>query len=89
MILRTHKPAFPLKNFIENLVYFDGPGITHNLDRFLPDGNTKIIIDLTERPQHIYDNETLQEIQTCRDAWVSGVRIRPITIPSGKGSRIL
>lgn len=89
MILRTHKPAFPLNNFIENLVFFDGPGTTHNLDRFLPDGNTEIIIDLTEKPQHIYDNETLQEIQTCRDAWVSGIRTRPITIPSGKGSRML
>jgi AraC-like DNA-binding protein len=61
----------------------------HKLDRFLPDGNTEIIIDLSENPQHIYDNETLQEIQRCRSAWVSGVRTQPITIPSGKGSRML
>jgi AraC-like DNA-binding protein len=88
-MLRIHKPAFPLNRFIENLVYYDEPGIIHNLDRFLPDGNTEIIIDLTEKPQHIYDNETLHEIQLCRDAWVSGVRTRPITIPSGKGSRML
>ena len=61
----------------------------HNLDRFLPDGNTELIINLTEYPQYIYDNETLQEIQTCRQSWVSGVRTRPITIPSGKDSRML
>ena len=89
MILHIHKPAFPLNQFVENLVYYHGLTALHNLDRFLPDGNTEIIIDLTETPQHIYDNETLQEIQVCRRAWVSGVRMKPITIPSGKGSRML
>jgi AraC-like DNA-binding protein len=89
MILQTHKPTFPLNKFIENLIYYDDPGIHHNLDRFLPDGNTEIIFDLTEKPQHIYDNKTLQQIQICRYAWVSGVRTQPITIPSGKGSRML
>jgi AraC-like DNA-binding protein len=89
MILQTHKPAFPLNKFIEHLIYYDEPGISHNLDRFLPDGNTEIIIDLSENPQYIYDNETLKKIQICRYAWVSGVRTQPITIPSGKGSRML
>lgn len=89
MILQIHKPSFPLHSFIEHFVYFEGLSTPHKLERFLPDGNTEIIIDLTERPQYIYDNETLQEIQTCRYAWVSGVRTRPITIPSGRGSRML
>lgn len=89
MILRIYKPASPLNEFIENLIYYHGLTVLHNLDRFLPDGNTEIIIDLTDRPQYIYDNETLQEIQACRYAWVSGVRTRPITIPSGRGSRML
>ena len=88
-MLQIHKPAHPLHRFIEHFVYFEGISAPHNLDRFLPDGNTEIIIDLTERPQYIYDNESLQEIQTCRYAWVSGVRTRPITIPSGTGSRML
>lgn len=88
-MLQIHKPALPLYRFIEHFVYFDGISAPHNLDRFLPDGNTEIIIDLTERPQYIYDNETHQEIQTCRYAWVSGVRTRPITIPSGTGNRML
>jgi AraC-like DNA-binding protein len=89
MILQIHKPAFPLNEFVENLVYYHGLSALHNLDRFLPDGNTEIIIDLTETPQYIYDNETLREIQTCRHGWVSGVRTRPITIPSGNGSKML
>lgn len=89
MIFHAHRPVFPLHHFVENLIYFDGLTTTHTLDRFLPDGNTEIIIDLTERPQYIYDNETLRELQVCRHAWVSGVRTKPITIPSGNGSRML
>lgn len=89
MFLRIHSPVYPLSEFIGGLIYYDDLEPIHNMDRFLPDGNTEIIIDLTENPQHIYDNESLKVIQTCRQAWVSGVRTQPITIPSGKGSRML
>lgn len=89
MLIQTHQPAFPLNKFIKNLIYCDVPEIHHNLDRFLPDGNTELIIDLSDKPQHIYHNETLQEIQVCKHTWVSGVRTQPITIPSGKGSRLM
>lgn len=89
MILRLHRPTLPLSEFVEHLIYYHGLSTPHKLDRFLPDGNTEIIIDLTETSQYIYDNETLEEIQACRYAWVSGVRTRPITIPSGRGSRML
>jgi AraC-like DNA-binding protein len=89
MIFHAHKPVFPLDHFVESLIYFEGMSIPHSLERFLPDGNTEIIIDLTDQPQHIYDNKTLQQIQTCRYAWISGVRTQPITIPSGRDSRML
>jgi AraC-like DNA-binding protein len=89
MIFHAHIPIFPLDHFVENLIYFEGFSTSHNLERFLPDGNTEIIIDLSESPQYIYDNESLKKIQTCRYAWVSGVRTQPITIPSGRGSRML
>ncbi|MBE0670499.1 MAG: helix-turn-helix transcriptional regulator [Anaerolineales bacterium] len=89
MIFQIHQPSFPLGKFIDNFVYFEGFNPAHSLDRFLPDGNTELIIDLTELPQHIHDNHTLEVIQSCRKAWVSGVRTRPITIPSGKDSRML
>ena len=89
MILRAHTPAFPLSQYISGLIYYDGFDPIHHMDRFLPDGNTELIINLTEKPQYIYDNATLKEIQTCRSAWVSGVRTQPITIPSGKGSKML
>ena len=89
MVFQVHIPAFPLNRFIERLFYYEGINATHTMDRFLPDGNTEIIIDLTEGTQFIYDNETLEEIQACRYFWASGVRTQPITIPSGNGTRML
>ena len=84
MILETHIPRYPLNQFIDQFIYYDGYNPSHSIDRFLPDGNTEIIIDFDDRPQHIYDNQTLKEIQACRHVWASGVRTEYISIPSGK-----
>lgn len=89
MEFQAHCPSFPLDAYIERIFYFEGFAPAHRMDRFLPDGNTELIVDLSDDPQYIYDNETLAEIQTCQRAWVSGIRTRPITIPSGRGSRML
>ena len=89
MIFEVYVPAFPLNYFIERFFYYEGLSPAHNKERFFPDGNTELIFDLTENPQYIYDNESLCEIQACRYFWVSGVRTRSITIPSGRGSRML
>lgn len=89
MTLRIQVPSVPLCDFISAFIYVDSADPAHLMDRFLPDGNTELILNLGKRPQYIYDNETLKEIQTCHRAWASGVRTQPITIPSGKGSRML
>lgn len=84
MIFEHYIPAFPLHQFIESFIYYRDYNPVHRLDRFLPDGNVNIVIDLTDHPKFIYDNETLKEIQTCRNVWFSGIRNEYITIPSGK-----
>ena len=89
MILQVHTPAFPLHQFVDHFIYFEGYNPGHRMDRFLPDGNAEFIIELTDNPKYIYDNETLTEIQSFRHAWVSGVRTQPITIPAGRDSRML
>ena len=89
MVFQTHIPFSPLDRYIKSIFYYEGLNPVHRLDRFLPDGNTEIVFDLSDGTQHIYNNETLAPIQACRYAWVSGVRTQPITIPSGKGSKML
>lgn len=83
-----HIPGFPLNQFVESFIYYRDYNPVHSIDRFLPDGNVNIVIDLTDYPKFIYDNETLKEIQTCRHVWFSGIRNRYITIPSGRESEM-
>ena len=89
MKFQSLTPAFPLNVWIKSIFYYEGLTPGHRLDRFLPNGDTEIIFSLSAAPQFIYDNDTLAPLQTCRLAWVSGVRTRPITIPSGQGSRMV
>ncbi len=86
MILRTHVPDPPLGHFVGCFIYYSDYTPGHAIDRFLPDGNTEIIIDLSDTHQPIYHNESLKEIQVCKGCWASGVRTQPISIPSGADS---
>ena len=88
MIFETYIPSFPLNQFIENFVYYKGYNPDHSVDRFLPDGYTYVVFDLTDYPKFIYDNHTLKEIQSCRNVWFSGIREKYITIPSGRDSEM-
>lgn len=82
-------PAYPLNQFVESMFYMNGFDPTHLADRRLPDGNVQLILELTDHPQFIYDNDTLKEIQACKRAWFSGFWTQPITIPSGRESELL
>ncbi|NOT50321.1 MAG: helix-turn-helix transcriptional regulator [Chitinophagaceae bacterium] len=80
MILQFHIPPFPLNNYIELVTYYKGYNPPHTIERLLPDGGIDLIIDLTSSPKHIYDNDSLQEIQVCKNAWISGMRTEYISI---------
>lgn len=89
MIFQAHRPAYPLSEFIELFIYYEQAAFDHAVDRFLPNGDTEILIDFHDGPQFIYDNDSLKEIQACRHVWTSGVRTEPITIPSGTGAAMM
>jgi AraC-like DNA-binding protein len=83
MTHHQHIPNGLLGSFISNFTYYKGFRPTHSIDRYLPNGNIEIIIDLTDTPKYIYDNIDLTEIQACKRIWISGMRNEFITIPSG------
>jgi len=89
MIFETYIPQFPLNQFIECIIYYEGFNYEHSVDRFLPNGDTEILIDFNDQPQYIYDNDSLKEIQACHNIWASGIRTEPITIPAGTDSRMM
>lgn len=88
VIFELHIPCAPLNEFIESFVYYKDYNPVHSIDRFLPDGNINLVIDLTDYPKFIYDNYTLQEKQACNKVWFSGIRNNFITIPSGRDSEM-
>ncbi len=89
MIFQAHIPRPPLDKFIGVFIYFERVEHAHAVDRFLPNGDTEILIDFHDTPQFIYDNNSLKEIQACHHIWASGVRTEPITIPSGNGAAMM
>lgn len=89
MIFQSYIPKFPLDQFVDYFLYHAENNPTHIIDRFLPDGNVEIIINLNDAPQYIYNNETFREIQACHNVWASGVRTEYISIPSGKDSAMM
>lgn len=89
MITEAYIPRFPLNQFVDHFFYHEGYNPAHSVDRFLPDGNVEIIIDLHDAPQYIYDNVTLKEVQACHHVWASGVRTEPISIDSGKAAAMM
>lgn len=89
MLHQLYFPNFPLSQFVEAFVFFEGVYHEHRVDRFLPNGDVEILIDFHDTPQYIYDNDTLKEIQACHHVWASGLRTEPITIPSGSGSSMM
>ena len=89
MVHQAHFPKFPLCQFVDLLIYFEGIVHAHTVDRFLPNGDTEILIDFHDGPQFIYDNHSLKEIQACHHVWASGVRTEPITIPAGTNSSMM
>lgn len=89
MLHRFYAPSYPLNEFVEAFIYFEGIYHEHTVDRFLPNGDVEILIDFHDAPQYIYDNHTLKEIQACHHVWASGLRTEPITIPAGNGAAMM
>jgi AraC-like DNA-binding protein len=89
LIFHTYIPSFPLNQFVENFVFYKDYNPVHHYERFLPDGYTNLVIDLTDSPKPIYDNFTFKEIQSCRKVWFSGIRNHYITIPSNLDNEML
>jgi AraC-like DNA-binding protein len=89
MIAQTHIPRFPLNQFVDYFFFYEGYAPSHSIERFLPDGNVELVIDLHDTAKFIYDNQSLKEVQACHHVWVSGLRTEPISIDSGKEAAMI
>ncbi len=52
MTVETFIPPPPLNRFIGFFLFYEGLNPPHEVDRFLPDGNTELLIDLAEQKEY-------------------------------------
>lgn len=84
-----HRPAFPLSIAVEHIVYYEGYSPPHQKERLLPDGGTDLVIDLTQEPKNVYDNEDFNRFTPFKKAWISGIRRAYITIDAGQNASMM
>jgi len=89
VIFRLHQPAFPLSLAVENIVFYEGYSPPHHKERLLPDGGTDLVIDLTQVPKNVYDNEDFNRFTPFKKAWISGIRREFITIDAGQNASMM
>jgi AraC-like DNA-binding protein len=89
MVIKFCQPPPPLSQYVELLTWYADYQPDYAHERILPQGVVELIIDLTDPPKFIYDNDSLAVTQTCRKAWIAGLRHEFITISALAGSSML
>lgn len=78
----------PLADCIEVMFCLDDYDPEHRVERLVPDGRLTLVIELDGQRRHVLDNESLNPVQDCVGAWVSGVHTRFISITALPGTRL-
>ena len=70
-----HVPrAQGLSRAVEVMFCLEDYAPPHAVERLVPNGRLTLIIELDERPRHLYDRSTRQIVATFTEAWLSGVQ---------------
>jgi len=89
MRLLQRQPLEPLRSLVANMVYHEGYAPPHAKEAFLPDGGVDLVVDLSENPKRLFDNERLLARAAFRHGWVSGVRLARIVIQASRGEPMI
>lgn len=84
MVFEQIKIEGELGRVVSELVYYTGNQPVHPIDRFFPDANAYLILELKDVPQHTYD-EQQHVTGTYRKYWFSGNRTQSMRFDSGEG----
>lgn len=80
MTYLTYVPANPLAHFIEWLFFYEDYAPEHTREKRLPDGAVEMVINLTESPKLLFENEGSNKGQTFNRNWISGQQKKAIII---------
>lgn len=89
MIGRFYYPPSPLNFFIEEYFYHKDYIPPHKMEKFLPDGAIYLIIDLSNWPKKLYDNDDYSKFTDFNAGWLSGIRKYYLTIQADGGEMIV
>ncbi|QNJ98760.1 helix-turn-helix domain-containing protein [Constantimarinum furrinae] len=89
MIHKSHILTAKLSRYMDAMLYHKDYSPTHTMDKYLPDGTTNIIFELTDTPKYIFDNHTKKPKQKCTHVWFSGVLTDYITISASSEEMIV
>lgn len=88
MIYRIHKPGLPLSQFIDFFFYYEGFHAEHSMEKLLPDGSIDLLIDLTETPKKLYNNEEATSYTIFKKSWISGMKTNYILIDASVSNMV-
>ncbi len=84
MVFKQITISGDLGRIISEIVYYRDFEPAHPIDRFFPDANAYLILELNDLPQNTYDDQN-RVAKTFRRHWFSGNRTQPMRFDSGKG----
>jgi AraC-like DNA-binding protein len=82
-------PSFPLNNFVEYILHYEDYNPVHTKEKILPDGGTDLLIDLTDEPKKIFNNDDHSKHRVVKKGWISGIRKEFITIGASHQTMIV
>ena len=80
MIYEISIPPPPLSYFIDHFFYYEGFHSDHLMEKFLPDGSSDLLIDLTDTPKKLFSDESGLKFTSFKRSWISGIKTRYILI---------
>lgn len=88
MILETHSISPDLQAFVEAIFHYRGFQPDHSIERVVPTGHVFLIFELDGIPRNTYSNDTLVPQETYREAWISGMHKRYLSISAHQDSEM-
>ncbi|MFD2587189.1 DUF6597 domain-containing transcriptional factor [Croceitalea marina] len=89
MIFESHHIEQPLLDYIESIFYYRGYRPEHSIERVVPTGHIFLIIELDGIERHTYDSKTLEPNGSFKNAWVSGMQKKFLSISAHQNSEML
>ena len=78
-----------LAESLDAMFYIQGYTPEHNIERLTPDGKLSIVIELDGQERFVYDNESLEPQQSCKQAWLSGMHTGYLSISALNNTELL